>query len=216
MRNQSCSYLIKRERELSDQVKAEVRRLKSDFLSDYVTQNLENGNSKPLFAHIKRSRGQSSHINRLKDTENDKIAAKLAEHFSRVYNHHSYANPEFPCKSMSDMPAIAISASGVKSYLCSLDPRKSTGPDDISPAVLKNFATNVPSFVKCLTSRAFVSEMCRKAEVSPIYKGGPREEVNKYRPVSITSILCKCLEHIICSSIRRHIVQNDLLSDRQQ
>ena len=33
-------------------------------------------------------------------SENDKIAAKLAEHFSRVYNHHSYVNPEFPCKYM--------------------------------------------------------------------------------------------------------------------
>ena len=94
-------------------MKAGVRRLKSDFLSNYVTQNLENGNSKPFFAHIKLSRGQPSHINRLKDTEKDKIAAKLAEHFSCVYNHHSYVNPEFPCKSMSDMPAIAISASGI-------------------------------------------------------------------------------------------------------
>ena len=56
----------------------------------------------------------------------------------------------------------------------------------------------------------------RKAAVSPIYKGGPRDEVNNYRPVSITSILCKCLEHIICSNIWRHIEQNDLLSDRQQ
>ena len=93
MRNQSFSYLIKRERELSDQVKAEVRRLKSDFLSDYVTQNLENGNSSPLFAHITQSRGQSSNINRGKDTENDKIAAKLAEHISCVYNHNSYVNP---------------------------------------------------------------------------------------------------------------------------
>ena len=95
MRNQTFSYLIKREREreLSDQMKAGVRRLKSDFLSDYITQNLENGNSKPLFAHITQSRGQSSHINSLKDTDNDKIAAKLAEHFSCVYNHHSYANP---------------------------------------------------------------------------------------------------------------------------
>ena len=108
MRNQSFSYLIKRERELSDQVEAEVRRLESDFLSDYVTQNLENGNSKPLFAHIKLSRGQPSHTTRLKDTENDKIAAKLAEHFSRVYNHHSYVNPELPCKSLCDIPATCV------------------------------------------------------------------------------------------------------------
>ena len=121
------------------------------------------------------------------------------------------------------MPVLEIRVIGVKSYLCSLDPRKSTGPDDISPAVLKNFATNVPTFIKCLTSmfqksidNAELPDIWRKAVVSPIYKGGPRDEVNNYRPVSITSILCKCLEHIICSNIWRHIEQNDLLSDRQQ
>ena len=44
--------------------KSEVGRLKADFLAKHITDNLENGNSETLFAHIKRSRGQSSHINR--------------------------------------------------------------------------------------------------------------------------------------------------------
>ena len=48
--------------DLSRQIKSEVRRLKADFLAYHITDNLENGNSKLLFAHIKRSRGQSSHI----------------------------------------------------------------------------------------------------------------------------------------------------------
>ena len=48
--------------DLSRQIKSEVRRLKADFLTNHVTDNLENGNWKLLFAHIKRSRGQSSHI----------------------------------------------------------------------------------------------------------------------------------------------------------
>ena len=59
------SYHIKKEKDLSRQIKSEVGRLKADFFANHMTDNLENGNLKPLFAQIKRSRGQSSHINRV-------------------------------------------------------------------------------------------------------------------------------------------------------
>ena len=85
MKNEPYSYHIKKEKDLSRQIKSEVRRLKADFLANHITENLENGNLKPLFAHIKRSRGQSSHFNRLKDTPNDLIATKLADYFAQVY-----------------------------------------------------------------------------------------------------------------------------------
>ena len=58
------SYHIKKEKDLSRQIKSEVGRLKADFFANHMTDNLKNGNLEPLFAHIKRSRGQSSHINR--------------------------------------------------------------------------------------------------------------------------------------------------------
>ena len=62
--NGPYSYHIKKEKDLSRQIKSEVGRLKADFFANHMTDNLENGILKPLFAHIKRSRGQSSHINR--------------------------------------------------------------------------------------------------------------------------------------------------------
>ena len=222
MKNEPYSYHIKKEKDISRQIKSEVRRLKADFLANHITDNLENGNSKPLFAHIKRSRGQSSHINRLKDTPNDLIATKLADYFAQVYNSHKYVPPEFSCEHNHAMPKIKISQNGVKTYLLGLDPRKATGPDDISPATLKHFATHVPVFSEVITyifqksiERAEIPEIWRKAVVTPIYKGGPRDQVSNYRPVSITSILCKCLEHIICSNIWDHIDNNKLLSDAQ-
>ena len=51
--------ILKKEKDLSRQIKSEVKRLKADFLANQITDYLENGNWKPL----KRSRGQSSHIN---------------------------------------------------------------------------------------------------------------------------------------------------------
>ena len=37
----------------------------------------------------------------------------------------------------------------------------------------------------------------KKAVVVPIYKGGDRSVVGNYRPVSLTSVVCKRMEHVI-------------------
>ena len=48
-----------------------------------------------------------------------------------------------------------------------------------------------------------------------IYKKGDQSKPEKYRPVSLTSITCKTLEHIISSSILKHLDQNSILSVAQ-
>ena len=55
--------ILKKEKDFSRQIKSEVKRLKADFLANQITDYFVNGNWKPLFAHIKRSHCQSSHIN---------------------------------------------------------------------------------------------------------------------------------------------------------
>ena len=42
----------------------------------------------------------------------------------------------------------------------------------------------------------------RRATVVPVYKSGDRLLVTNYRPVSLTSIVCKQMEHIIASYLR--------------
>jgi len=43
----------------------------------------------------------------------------------------------------------------------------------------------------------------KKAIVIPIYKGGDRSIVRKYRPVSLTSVVCKQIEHVIAGYLRQ-------------
>ena len=50
--------------------------------------------------------------------------------------------------------------------------------------------------------------------MSPIYKKGDRS-LACFRPVSLTCVPCKLLEHIDCSSIMAHVDEHMLLSDRQ-
>jgi hypothetical protein len=53
----------------------------------------------------------------------------------------------------------------------------------------------------------------RKANNVPIFKKGDKSKPANYRPVSLTAICSKILEHIIHSNIMNHLSQNNLLSD---
>ena len=55
----------------------------------------------------------------------------------------------------------------------------------------------------------------KSANVVPVFKKGDRAKPENYRPVSLTSIVCKTLEHIVCSSIHRHLDQHNILCDAQ-
>ena len=53
------------------------------------------------------------------------------------------------------------------------------------------------------------------ANVVPIHKKGKRSQPNNYRPVSLTSVTCKILKHVICHHIWEHLEQHNILSDFQ-
>ena len=53
------------------------------------------------------------------------------------------------------------------------------------------------------------------AYVTPIYKSGRKSDPQNYRPVSLTSIICKVMEHILISHIMTHLETNDILLPSQ-
>ena len=52
-------------------------------------------------------------------------------------------------------------------------------------------------------------------KLTSLYKKGDKSLPCNYRPVSLTCVPCKLLEHIICSNIMAHMDEYKLLSDRQ-
>ena len=52
----------------------------------------------------------------------------------------------------------------------------------------------------------------RDANISPVFKKGDRHQAENYRPVSLTSISCKLLEHILYSHILKHFEQYNVLT----
>ena len=59
------------------------------------------------------------------------------------------------------------------------------------------------------------SSYWKTALVSPIYKKNSCKSPENYRPISLTSILCKILEHLTYSSVYNHLEVNSILYDAQ-
>jgi hypothetical protein len=91
---------------------------------------------------------------------------------------------------------------------------KAAGPDTISPRLLNSLASVITPAITRIFQTS-LDEDWRKANIVPIFKKGDKSKPANYRPVSLTAICSKILEHIIHSNIMNHLLQNNLLSDNQ-
>ena len=52
-------------------------------------------------------------------------------------------------------------------------------------------------------------------ETCPIFKKGTKSDPRNYRPISLTSVVCKTMEHILASQIMKHLEDQNILSESQ-
>ncbi|CAH1242184.1 Hypp6492 [Branchiostoma lanceolatum] len=117
------------------------------------------------------------------------------------------------------IPSLNISVEGVAKQLHSLNPSKSTGPDGMPPRLLKTVAEQIAPILQTIFSQSIstgdVPEDWRTANIAPIFKKGDRTMPSNYRPVSLTSVCGKVLEHIVHSHMMRHLDTHGVLSPAQ-
>ena len=85
--------------------------------------------------------------------------------------------------------------------LKALNPTKSPGPDGVHPKVLRELAEQLQYPLCKLFNRSLkegkIPTRWKEAEVRPIFKKGKKTAPGNYRPVSLTSVMCKILEGFI-------------------
>ena len=96
---------------------------------------------------------------------------------------------------------------------------KAAGPDKIFPEFLKNLGENArKTLLKLanLTWEKHVPHSWKKAEITAILKKGkPANSLTSFRPISLTSIICKTVEKMIDRRLRHYLEDAGAISDCQ-
>ena len=107
----------------------------------------------------------------------------------------------------------------VEQMLALLNINKSCGPDEIHPRMLIELADLISGPLALIMNKTLREKQIpndwKKANVSPIFKKGARNRAENYRPISLTSIVCKLMESIIKEAVMSYVLSNKLLSPKQ-
>ena len=107
------------------------------------------------------------------------------------------------------MGGITVDPKGVLKLLDNLKVHKAPRPDGLSARVLKERSSEIAPVLSLIYNESLawgtVQDEWRQANVAPVFKKGEKYDAANYRPVSLTCICCKILEHIIVSNINKHL-----------
>ena len=195
------------------------RKLKQEYHMKTMYAPFLNGNTRPFFKHVKNLRGSTNTINSIKTLDGSKsdardtIASTLNDYFHSVFSRKS----EMPVITSDNTEPVVVTQEGVKKLLEMLKRGKAPRPDGLTGEILcldtigcSKILTDI--FNLSLRSRRLPCEW-KKANATPIFKGGERNLASNYRPVSLTCICCKLLEHIVLHTLQPQL--DDVLCSNQ-
>ena len=155
--------------------------------------------------------------------ESDKDKAdELNKYFSSVFTREditSMPNNFPPGPSNTTFSFTPLSIEDIIKKITKLKPNKAPGPDGLHPTIIKELRLEI-AYPLCLLfnmslEQGIVPTEWKLANVSPIFKKGSKQACQNYRPVSLTSIICKMLESCVRDQIMAYMKLNKLFTEDQ-
>ena len=98
---------------------------------------------------------------------------------------------------------FTIGAKIIRKWIAAIGKNKSVGPDSVLGEILKlGGEAMIPYLARLFDitkNNGTLPGDWKKATVIPIHKGSDRSLVTNYRPISLTSVVCKQMEQVIAS-----------------
>jgi hypothetical protein len=152
-------------------------------------------------------------------TDNIGKANHFNEVFQRVFTKESHICTPIESKTVAKLDEISFTEADIIDAINKIHPKTSRTPDNLAPFVIKKIYPFIIPFLKRFFTLCFnrgeLPDQWKLALVSPIFKKGCKNSANNYRPISLTSILCRLMEYIIKEAILDHLIKNNLLSENQ-
>ena len=114
---------------------------------------------------------------------------------------------------------IKLTKKRVLEALKDLDKSKSMGPDEISPWILNECREVLCQPILMIFTNSLqqgkLPKIWKKANITPLYKKGNKSNPLNYRPVSLTSVVCKILEKLIREDWEKMLEEQNMLTEKQ-
>ena len=150
----------------------------------------------------------------------DAMAEVFNKNFQSVFTtEQNFGEEIVGQRNREGMLGFVSSLEEIKDILEKLDVRKAMGPDGVSNWILKECSSQLAgvtqNIINTTLSRGEVPKDWKRADITPIYKSGNKEEPLNYRPVSLTSTMAKICERIIKDRWVNYLEDNKVLTEKQ-
>ena len=214
---------------IRNKVKSLVKKIKKNFEREIAKK--AKSNPKEFFKYMQSKSKVQVRIGDIHvDPNNTKSqltsdSKEKAEIFSDFYQSVFTIEPDGdipvlpPREVLHQMPKLQITESSIEKVLKKLKPNKSPGPDGLHPKFFRELAGCI-CIPLCIIfnyslENGVLPDAWKKARVSAIYKKDNKKVASNYRPVSLTSIVCKVMETLIRDHMVDHMKLNNLFSQKQ-
>ncbi|CAG2214542.1 unnamed protein product [Mytilus edulis] len=156
-----------------------------------------------------------------KTDDNKQKAEILSEYFTSVFTNEPQGNIPEPKHIPLDkkIEELNIGTDLFLKHLQKIKTDKSPGPDNLHPRLLFEVKEGIAEPLGIIFSQSLTQKVVPKdwksALVSAIFKKGNKSQAKNYRPVSLTSVVCKIMEKIIREHIISYMKENKLFSNKQ-
>ena len=183
-------------------------------------------NPKAFYQYLSSKSKPKENIGKLENdkgelTDEDEEKTEILNNFfASVFSKEDVENvPDFDFNSNVNISSVSITKEDMYKALKSLKINKSPGPDEIHPRILSECAEELSYPLTTLftltMSSGVLPQAWKVAEVRPIFKKGNKSTPGNYRPVSLTSVICKVFESFVRDAIYNHFTSNGFLSNKQ-
>ena len=211
-----------------DRIRRETKKLikaSKKNLEEYIAE-ASKSNPKEFYSYVNKKKTLACGIgplikeNKLTNDENE-MASILNNFFASVFTNEdctSYQPLEHK-STQNILQQISIEEIDVLRVIDKIKVNKSPGPDKISPRVLQEVKFQISKPLSILFNKSLalgkVPLDWKSANVTPIFKKGEKSHPGNYRPISLTSVVCKLLETVIRNNMVKFLEDNQFMKDSQ-
>lgn len=184
---------------------------------DQVEQKLSQ-DSTEFFKFISHKKKHGKFPSQMKNdnvevSSSEDIANLFAQFFSGAFesstNNHDNINEVQNLYNSMYLSEITLNEIAVEKALNALNPDKGPGPDDIPPLFLIKCRINILKPLTIIFNTSLHSGIFphrwKLSKIVPVHKGGAKNIIKNYRPISILSAIPKLFESLVYDFVSNHV-----------